>query len=106
MLFNYLVGTLGWLIIHFEVHHLWNPDWTLAQVNTDFDDSPAVADYGRFDTAYLDPNSNYPLLDDHDDPLMDEFAIKDGGRIPLLSMTYINKTVPKPCDKEVIVMQC
>ena len=35
------------------------------------------------------------------DPLIDEFSIKDGGPIPLLQMTYINKTTPKPCDKEV-----
>ena len=28
------------------------------------------------------------------------FKVKDGGPIPLLEMTYINKTQPKPCDKE------
>ena len=40
--------------------------------------------------------------DSTDDPLIDEFAIKDGSPIPLLEMTYINKTKPMPCDKEVI----
>jgi hypothetical protein len=67
-----------------------------------------VEDYGRNDAAYYDSNSNYPFMEDgeganmEDDPFLDEFAIKDGeGRIPLLSMTYINKTIPKPCDKEV-----
>ena len=27
--------------------------------------------------------------------------MKDGAPIPLLEMTYINKTKPMPCDKEV-----
>ena len=27
--------------------------------------------------------------------------LKDGAPIPLLEMTYINKTKPMPCDKEV-----
>jgi hypothetical protein len=31
---------------------------------------------------------------------LDNFKMKDGGPIPLLEMTYINKTQPKPCDKE------
>lgn len=39
------------------------------------------------------------------DPLMDEFSVKDGGRIPLLKMTYINKTSPKPCDKQVTLYE-
>ena len=39
------------------------------------------------------------------DPLIDEFSIKDGGPIPLLQMTYINKTTPKPCDKEVTLYE-
>jgi hypothetical protein len=37
--------------------------------------------------------------------LIDEFSIKDGGPIPLLQMTYINKTTPKPCDKEVTLYE-
>ena len=43
--------------------------------------------------------------DSTDDPLIDEFAIKDGQPIPLLEMTYINKTKPMPCDKEVILYE-
>ena len=39
------------------------------------------------------------------DPLIDEFSIKDGGPIPLLQMTYINKTTPKPCDKQVTLYE-
>ena len=39
------------------------------------------------------------------DPLMDEFSVKDGGRIPLWKMTYINKTSPKPCDKQVTLYE-
>ena len=42
---------------------------------------------------------------DYYDPLMDEFSIKDGGRIPLLKMTYINKTSPRPCDKQVTLYE-
>ena len=42
---------------------------------------------------------------DYYDPLLDEFSVKDGGRIPLLKMTYINKTSPKPCDKQVTLYE-
>lgn len=31
--------------------------------------------------------------------------MKDGGPIPLLEMTYINKTRPKPCDKEAFLYE-
>ena len=58
-------------------------------------------EYGSQDTAYMDEDSNYPYSDEgSSDSLMDEFSMKDGGLIPLLKMTYINKTAPKPCDKE------
>ena len=49
--------------------------------------------------------SNICLLDLQVDPLIDEFSIKDGGPIPLLQMTYINKTTPKPCDKQVTLYE-
>ena len=29
-LFNYVIGQIAWTIIRFEIHHLWNPDWTVA----------------------------------------------------------------------------
>ena len=32
-LFNYVVGQIAWTIIRFEIHHLWNPDWTYALPN-------------------------------------------------------------------------
>ena len=48
---------------------------------------------------------NLNLLFFFQDPLIDEFSIKDGGRIPLLKMTYINKTSPKPCDKQVTLYE-
>ena len=39
--------------------------------------------------------------DEHNDELVKEYMLKNGGPIPILEMTYINKTQPKPCDKEV-----
>ena len=39
--------------------------------------------------------------DEHAEEMLNDFKVKDGGPIPLLEMTYINKTQPKPCDKEV-----
>ena len=41
----------------------------------------------------------------HDDELVNEYMMKDGGPIPILEMTYINKTQPKPCDKEVYLYE-
>ena len=29
-MFNYILGQIAWTIIRFEIHHLWNPDWTYA----------------------------------------------------------------------------
>merc|ERR1712141_743202 len=87
-MFNYILGQIAWTIIRFEIHHLWNPDWTYAfpqpppevlqppASDYDYDGQEEIADCG--DT-------------DYEDPLLDEFSIKDGGRIPLLQMTYINK---------------
>ena len=65
------------------------------------------------ETVYEDGMGAPPMeADDGDeteqdfyDPLMDEFSVKDGGRIPLLQMTYINKTSPKPCDKQVTLYE-
>ena len=28
--FNWILSQIAWTIIRFEVHHLWNPDWTYA----------------------------------------------------------------------------
>ena len=28
--FNWIIGQIAWTIIRFEIHHLWNPDWTYA----------------------------------------------------------------------------
>lgn len=28
--FNWILGQIAWTIIRFEIHHLWNPDWTYA----------------------------------------------------------------------------
>jgi len=38
--------------------------------------------------------------DAFNEEIIKEYKTKDGGPIPLLEMTYINKTRPKPCDKE------
>lgn len=37
--------------------------------------------------------------------IVKEYQEKDGGPIPLLEMTYIKKTQPKPCDKEVYLYE-
>ncbi len=98
---NYMLAHLAYLIIHFEVRMLWNPDWTVAAAtdyfNDDYDD--LAVDYGQQDTAMHDPESNYPYAEE--DPLLEEFSVKDGLPFPLLNMTYIDKTTPRPCDKEV-----
>lgn len=99
-MFNYILGQVAWTIIRFEIHHLWNPDWTyafpqgLGEVETDQYDAMPEADVND------DMGGT-----DYYDPLMDEFSIKDGGRIPLLKMTYINKTSPRPCDKQVTLYE-
>ena len=28
--FNWLISQIAWTIIRFEIHHLWDPDWTYA----------------------------------------------------------------------------
>ena len=40
-------------------------------------------------------------FDEHNDEIVKQYTMKEGGPIPILEMTYINKTQPKPCDKEV-----
>jgi len=43
--------------------------------------------------------------DQFNEEILKEYKMKDGGPIPLLEMTYINKTRPKPCDKEVYLYE-
>jgi len=43
--------------------------------------------------------------DAFNEEILKEYKMKDGGPIPLLEMTYINKTRPKPCDKEVYLYE-
>ena len=31
--FNWILSQIAWTIIRFEIHHLWNPDWTYAFPN-------------------------------------------------------------------------
>jgi len=99
-MFNYILGQVAWTIIRFEIHHLWNPDWTYA----------FPQGLGEVETDQYDMMPDADVSDDmggtdYYDPLMDEFSIKDGGRIPLLKMTYINKTSPRPCDKQVTLYE-
>ena len=28
--FNWIISQIAWTIIRFEIHHLWDPDWTYA----------------------------------------------------------------------------
>merc|ERR1712241_466 len=117
-----MLGQMAWTIIRFELHHLWNPDWTYA-----FPQSTDEYDYGNFDDVYYegddyddhengdvngivgehdgldsgeDEDAIVEPFDEHGEEMLDNFKVKDGGPIPLLEMTYINKTQPKPCDKE------
>ena len=124
-LFNWLIGNIAMTIIRLEIHHLWNPDWTWALpapqdrdyvsdddslYNSDayYDDE----DYDNYDNVD-NSNEEIPVVSDNDDAHVEQepydefmeeelkdFKMKDGGPIPLLEMTYINKTQPKPCDKE------
>jgi len=127
-LFNWLIGNIAMTIIRMEIHHLWNPDWTWA-LPAPQDRDYVQDDYGTYPYDYNDDygDDDYdnsidassveqtgPVVSDDDDgearveEPYDEFAeeelkdfkMKDGGPIPLLEMTYINKTQPKPCDKE------
>ena len=127
-LFNWLIGNVAMTIIRMEIHHLWNPDWTWA-LPAPQDRDYVQDDYGTYPYDYneeygdddydnsIDPGSveqTGPVVSDDDEgearveEPYDEFAeeelkdfkMKDGGPIPLLEMTYINKTQPKPCDKE------
>merc|ERR1711892_1413093 len=123
-MFNWILGQMAWTIIRFEIHHLWNSDWTYALPYPQGEDPdyayPDYTDSYQYDDddVYAEANGAQdvvepPVVSDDDDEAnvaepFDEFAeevlidfkMKDGGPIPLLEMTYINKTQPKPCDKE------
>eukprot|EP00090_Calanus_glacialis_P023863 TRINITY_DN369_c0_g1_i1.p1 TRINITY_DN369_c0_g1~~TRINITY_DN369_c0_g1_i1.p1 ORF type:complete len:1359 (+),score=332.60 TRINITY_DN369_c0_g1_i1:336-4412(+) len=122
-MFNWILGQMAMTIIRFEIHHLWNPDWTYALPYPQVDPDYAYPDYSdgyQYDDDVLyeaEPNGppieETPVVSDDDgeatvvepfdefqEEVLDNFKMKDGGPIPLLEMTYINKTQPKPCDKE------
>ena len=124
--FNWMLGQMAMTIIRLEIHHLWNPDWTYAlpqpqRTDPDYaysDYSDQIGYYDDDDSLYAEPNGppiqETPVVSDDEDEadvetppyeefeneVLNEFKMKDGGPIPLLEMTYINKTLPKPCDKE------
>jgi len=126
-LFNWLIGNIAMTIIRLEIHHLWNPDWTWAmpQPQVDYVDDdysnygdPSYYNDGQYDDDYqgkvpANEEETQVVSDDQNeakveqepydefaDEVLNDFKMKDGGPIPLLEMTYINKTQPKPCDKE------
>merc|ERR1711892_1503783 len=125
-MFNWILGQMAWTIIRFEIHHLWNPDWTYALPYPQGEDpdyaypdyTDQIGYYDDDDSLYAEPNGppiqETPVVSDDEDEadvetppyeefeneVLNEFKMKDGGPIPLLEMTYINKTQPKPCDKE------
>merc|ERR1712128_233692 len=121
--FNWMLGQMAMTIIRLEIHHLWNPDWTYAlpqpqRTDPDYAYSDQIGYYDDDDSLYAEPNGppiqETPVVSDDEDEadvetppyeefeneVLNEFKMKDGGPIPLLEMTYINKTQPKPCDKE------
>ncbi|XP_023323136.1 voltage-dependent calcium channel subunit alpha-2/delta-3 isoform X8 [Eurytemora carolleeae] len=119
-LFNWIIGHIAFTIIRLELHHLWNPDWTYSfpqsnDPNVVFDgDYYAYDEYTPNEAAAEGPTSEDSSLEEeelhdpynsHDDELVNEYMMKDGGPIPILEMTYINKTQPKPCDKEVYLYE-
>ncbi len=114
-LFNWILSQIAWTIIRFEIHHMWNPDWTYAFPQGQGPNevpvvgAPGSQEYveGLYNADYYSDEDSQDFIDTYDenDPLMDEFSIRDGGRIPLLEMTYINKTTPKPCDKQVTLYE-
>jgi len=128
--FNWVLGQMAMTIIRFEIHHLWNPDWTYALPYPQHEDpdysQPAYGDYEYYDDEQMYPEPNGvpdvvetpPVVSDDDDneavveqfdefaeEVLNDFKMKDGGPIPLLEMTYINKTQPKPCDKEAFLYE-
>jgi voltage-dependent calcium channel alpha-2/delta-3 len=126
-IFNWILANIAFTIIRFELHHLWNPDWTYSmpqQSQPVYNDPNLVydGDYYAYDDEYMpaapveepqmpplqeqEPDVQYedeapPTFSEKDNQLMQEYYQKEGGPIPILDMTYINKTQPKPCDKEV-----
>ncbi|XP_040571671.1 voltage-dependent calcium channel subunit alpha-2/delta-3 isoform X34 [Lepeophtheirus salmonis] len=98
--FQALLSHFTWFIIRMEIHHIWNPDWSFAMPQS----PPEVKDY--VDNYYDDTYPSEPTgSSTTNDPLIEEFPLKDGSPIPLLPMTYINKTTPKPCDKRVFLYE-
>merc|ERR1719341_1846877 len=117
--FNWVIGQIAFTIIRFELHHLWNPDWTYAmpqqqQLPPPIYDYDSYANYDTYPNQQGSMEQQVPDMDEgmveeeyeegydeHNDELVKEYMLKNGGPIPTLEMTYINKTQPKPCDKEV-----
>ena len=82
---------VAWTIIRFEIHHLWNPDWTYAFPQQSMMEAETVYDENNMEE--MENGEDQYGGADYYDPLLDEFSVKDGGRIPLLKMTYINISV-------------
>merc|ERR1719348_38404 len=122
-LFNWLIGNIAMTIIRLEIHHLWNPDWTWAMPQPQvYDDDSDELTSSYYDEEYpgvpqeveepevvSDDTEDEAVVQEPYDPASEEvyntFKMKDGGPIPLLEMTYINKTQPKPCDKEAFLYE-
>jgi len=71
--------------------------------NEDGYDAPTVEDPVGEAQVVTDEDSEATVEEPYDEfaeEVLNDFKMKDGGPIPLLEMTYINKTQPKPCDKE------
>jgi hypothetical protein len=83
---------VAWTIIRLELHHLWNPDWTVAMPQPDgqqpplLGEPPLVDEDGEPDEGGEGEGADYSDYED-DDRLVETFSVRDGGPIPLLQVT-------------------
>jgi len=77
----------------------YNGDGQPGGVN---EQTPVVSDSEDDGETTVEERDPY---DETNEEIIKEYKMKDGGPIPLLEMTYINKTRPKPCDKEAFLYE-
>ncbi|XP_064082141.1 voltage-dependent calcium channel subunit alpha-2/delta-3-like isoform X5 [Macrobrachium nipponense] len=105
--FNWIVGNIFWLMVKTHLYTLWDPNeaWAYTHVERDAqypvvnEPSPDYPDHKE----YSEPNG-FP---DDSEPYEDYDNVEKSVAFPSLELefpielAYINKTKPRPCDKEV-----